>query len=105
MRSCPPTTYVRWSAFRDRFLDRDADKLRPMFAADALWKAAIKRSGMSDKGCRQGGGRGRGGAPPPTVTLVKAITVKGRGHDQTVQAAQIEDMVCLEGTWINSGGT
>ena len=25
----PAATYARWSAFRDRFLDRDADKLRP----------------------------------------------------------------------------
>lgn len=96
----PPTTYVRWSAFRDRFLDRDADKLRPMFAADALWKAAIKRSGMSDKDVAKAAVAAAVERHHPTVTLVKhTITVKDpKATIKQFKAAQIEDMVCLEGT-------
>ena len=96
----PPTTYVRWSAFRDRFLDRDADKLRPMFAADALWKAAIKRSGMSDKDVAKAAVAAAVERHHPTVTLVKhTITVKDpKATIKQFKASNLEDVACLERT-------
>ena len=96
----PPATYVRWSAFRDRFLDRDADKLRPMFAADALWKAAIKRSGLSNDDVAKPAVAAAVERHHPNVTVVKeTITVKDpKAAIKQFKAAEIEDMVCLEGT-------
>lgn len=96
----PSTTYVRWSAFRDRFLDRDSDKLRPAFAADALWKAAIKRSGMSDKNVAKAAVAAGVERHHPKVTLVRqTITVKDpKALLKQFKAAELEDLDCLERT-------
>ncbi|MEG3050980.1 MAG: TraB/GumN family protein, partial [Thermomonas sp.] len=96
----PAATYVRWSAFRDRFLDRDDDKLRPAFAADALWKAAIKRSGMSDKGIVSPVVAAAVERHQPKVTLVKqTIMVKDpKAALKQFKAAELEDLACLERT-------
>ena len=96
----PPETYVRWSAFRDRFLDRDADKLRPAFAADALWKAAIKRSGMSNKNIAGTVVAAAVESHQPKVTLVQhSIKVKDpKAALKQFKAAELEDMACLERT-------
>jgi uncharacterized protein YbaP (TraB family) len=96
----PPATYVRWAAFRDRFLDRDVDKLRPMFAAEALWKAVIKRSGMSDKNLAKAAVAAAVERHHPNVTQVKqTITVKDpKATIKQFKAARIEDMTCLDGT-------
>ncbi len=47
----PPTLYARWQPFKQRFLPGNdkVEKMRPMFAANELYMAAIKRSGMSNK--------------------------------------------------------
>ena len=96
----PAATYARWSAFRDRFLDRDADKLRPAFAAEALWKAAIKRSGMTDKGIVSPVVAAAVERHQPKVTLVKqTIMVKDpKAALKQFKAAELEDLACLERT-------
>lgn len=96
----PAATYVRWSAFRDRFLDRDDDKLRPAFAADALWKAAIKRSGMTDKGIANTAVAAAVERHQPKVTLVKhTIMVKDpKAAVKQFKASELEDLACLERT-------
>ena len=96
----PPATYVRWSAFRDRFLDRGDDKLRPAFAADALWKAAIKRSGMTDKGIVNAAVGAAVERHQPKVTLVQhSIKVKDpKAVLKQFKAADLEDMACMERT-------
>jgi len=95
-----PQTYVRWSAFRDRFLDRDADKLRPAFAADALWRAAIKRSGMSEKNIAKSAVAAAVERHHPKVTVVNhAISVKDpKAMLKQFKAEDLEDMACLERT-------
>lgn len=96
----PERTYVRWSAFRDRFLDRDADKLRPAFAADALWKAAIKRSGMSGTDVAKSAVAAAVERHHPKVTLVKQ-TIKLTDPKTTLKqfkASDLEDHACLERT-------
>lgn len=95
-----PETYVRWSAFRDRFLDRDADKLRPAFAAEALWKAAIKRSGMSDKNIAQSAVAAAVERHHPKVTLVNySIKVKDpKATLKQFKTSSLEDTDCLERT-------
>lgn len=96
----PATTYARWSAFRDRFLDRDADKLRPAFAADALWKAAIKRSGMSEKDMAKTAVAAAVERHQPKVTLVRhTIMVKDpKAAVKQFKAMELEDLACLERT-------
>jgi hypothetical protein len=95
-----PETYVRWSAFRDRFLDRDADKLRPAFAAEALWKAVIKRSGMTDKNIAQSAVAAAVERHHPNVTLVNhSIKVKDpKATLKQFKASNLEDLDCLERT-------
>lgn len=44
----PPDLYARWAALKPLYLgnDRDVEKRRPMFAAEELYQAAIKRAGL-----------------------------------------------------------
>ncbi len=44
----PPPAYARWAPLKQRYLGRDMDveKRRPFFAADELYSAALKRSGL-----------------------------------------------------------
>jgi hypothetical protein len=46
-----PDVFRRWIAFKHRFLgdDRSVDRLRPLFAAKALFNAALRDSGMNDE--------------------------------------------------------
>ncbi len=45
----PAPMYARWLVLKQRYIGRDAgvEKFRPVFAANELWEAAIKRSGLS----------------------------------------------------------
>ena len=45
----PAPVYARWLVLKQRYIGRDSgiEKFRPVFAANELWGAAIKRSGLS----------------------------------------------------------
>lgn len=45
----PPDTHARWEPLKDRYLGRGdgVERWRPIFAAQALYEAAIRRSGMT----------------------------------------------------------
>lgn len=47
----PPETYARWLVLKQRYIGRDSgvEKFRPVFAANELWEAAIKKSGLSQR--------------------------------------------------------
>lgn len=97
----PPATYTRWSAFRDRFLGgRGADRLRPAFAANELWKAAIKRSGMSDTDLVKREVSTSVARHNPKVTLVReTITIQDpKRAIRLFKASELEDRACLERT-------
>ena len=51
----PADLYARWSVLKARYIGRDGgvEKWRPIFAAQELYEAAIKQSGMSLKGVVQ----------------------------------------------------
>lgn len=46
-----PESYARWLALKQRYIGRDGDveKMRPIFAANALYEAAIEDSGLTGK--------------------------------------------------------
>jgi hypothetical protein len=46
----PARTHARWVVLRDRYLggDRDIEKRRPLFAAQALYSAAIRQAGLDE---------------------------------------------------------
>ena len=45
----PAPVYARWLVLKQRYIGRDngVEKFRPVFAANELWQAAIKHSGLS----------------------------------------------------------
>lgn len=45
----PEASYARWSALKQRYLprNRSVEKWRPLFAVDRLFKAAIRRAGLT----------------------------------------------------------
>ncbi|GAB3390560.1 TraB/GumN family protein [Lysobacter fragariae] len=47
----PPASYARWLVLKQRYIGRDGDveKMRPIFAANELYRAAIEDSGLSGK--------------------------------------------------------
>lgn len=47
----PAATYARWAALKQRYIGRDAgiEKKRPLLAAQELYAAAVKRSGLGGK--------------------------------------------------------
>jgi uncharacterized protein YbaP (TraB family) len=96
----PAATYTRWSAYRDRFLDRDADKLRPAFAANELWKAAIKRSGMSEENLVKDAVAAAVSRHNPKVTLVReTISITDpKAAIRQFKTSQLSDRACLDST-------
>lgn len=48
----PPDLYVRWTALKDTYIGRDneAEKWRPIFAAQELYSKAIDKSGLESRG-------------------------------------------------------
>ncbi|MEO6155695.1 MAG: TraB/GumN family protein [Thermomonas sp.] len=98
----PANTYVRWEAYRDRFLpgDRDVDKMRPVFAAQQLWKAAIKRSGLDGKDPVKPIVSAAIERHHPSVTVVKqTINIKDpKAAIKQFKSSQFEDIACMERT-------
>jgi hypothetical protein len=47
----PPESYARWLVLKQRYIGRDGDveKMRPIFAANELYEAAIEDSGLTGK--------------------------------------------------------
>jgi hypothetical protein len=48
----PPDLYARWQVLKRKYIGRDAgiEKWRPIFAANELYEAAIKKSGLATSG-------------------------------------------------------
>jgi len=69
----PTTLYARWQPFKQRFLpdDNKVEKMRPMFAAQELYKAVIKRSAMSNKDPSAAAGTAAIEKYHPSVSVVK----------------------------------
>ena len=98
----PATLYVRWHPFKQRFMPGDdgVEKMRPMFAAEALYRAAIKRSGMSNKDPSAAIVTAAIEKHHPAVSLVKLeLKVKNpKAVVKQMKTARFDDLVCMERT-------
>lgn len=98
----PPTLYARWQPFKQRFLPGDdgVEKMRPMFAAGALYRAAIKRSGLSGKDPSAAIVTAAIEKHHPSVSLVKLeLKVKDpKSLVKQMKTARFDDLACMERT-------
>ncbi len=98
----PPTLYARWQPFKQRFLPGDdgVEKMRPMFAAGELYRAAIKRSGMSNKDPSAAIVTAAIEKHHPAVSVVKLeLKVKNpKAVVKQMKTARFDDLVCMERT-------
>ena len=98
----PPLLYTRWRAFKERFLPGDGkvEKMRPMFAAQELYRAAIKRSAMSNKDPSEALVTAAIEKHHPTVSVVKLeLKVKDpRAVVKQMKTARFDDLACMERT-------
>jgi len=98
----PPSLYVRWRAFKERFLPGEGkvEKMRPMFAAQELYKAAIKRSAMTHQDPSAPLVTAAIEKYHPTVSLVKLeLNVKDpKAVVKQMKTAHFDDLACMERT-------
>lgn len=98
----PSTLYARWLPFKQRFLpDNDKiEKMRPMFAAQELYKAVIKRSAMSNKDPSASVVTAAIEKYHPAVSVVKLdLKVKDpRSVIKQMKSARFDDLACMERT-------
>lgn len=98
----PATLYARWLPFKQRFLPDDdkVEKMRPMFAAQELYKAVIKRSAMSNKDPSAPLVTAAIEKHHPTVSVVKLeLKVKNpKSLIKQMKTARFDDLACMERT-------
>ena len=98
----PPTLYARWQPFKQRFLPGDdkVEKMRPMFAANELYRAAIKRSGMSNKDPSAAIVTAAIEKHHPAVSVVNlGVKVKDpKAAIKQMKTARFNDLECMERT-------
>lgn len=98
----PPTLYARWQPFKQRFLPGDdkVEKMRPMFAANELYRAAIKRSGMSNKDPSGAIVTAAIEKHHPAVSVVNlGVKVKNpKAVIKQMKTARFDDRACMERT-------
>lgn len=98
----PATLYARWLPFKQRFLPGDdkVEKMRPMFAAQELYKAVIKRSAMSNKDPSAAVVTAAIEKHHPSVSVVKLeLKVKDpKAVIKQMKTARFDDLACMERT-------
>lgn len=98
----PPALYARWRAFKERFLpdERKVEKMRPMFAAQELYQAVIKRSAMTNKDPSAALVTAAIEKYHPPVSVVKLeLKVKDpKGVIRQMKTARFDDVACMERT-------
>lgn len=98
----PAALYARWQPFKERFLPGNdkVEKMRPMFAAQELYKAVIKRSAMSNKDPSAAVVTAAIERYHPAVSVVKLeLKVKNpKAVIKQMKTARFEDLACMERT-------
>jgi hypothetical protein len=98
----PPALYARWRPFKERFLadNGKVEKMRPMFAAQELYQAVIKRSAMTNKDPSAPLVTAAIEKYHPSVSLVKLeLKVKDpKAVIKQMKTARFDDLACMERT-------
>lgn len=98
----PPALYARWRPFKERFLQDDGkvERMRPMFAAQELYKAVIKRSAMTNKDPSAPLVTAAIEKYHPSVSVVKLeLKVKDpKAVIKQMKTAHFDDLACMERT-------
>lgn len=79
------TTYARWRVLKQKYLgsDRGIERWRPLFAAEKLYKKALKANGLS----------GSGGVPGTVKALAKRYGVQETAVDYRVEIKHPRDAI------------
>ena len=98
----PAPLYTRWSVLKARYLGRDAgvEKWRPVFAAQELYQAALKKSGLSQSGVVGPvvDKLAKAHATKRTSTLVKVKIEKPKEAIKEFSSSSLADIDCFEKT-------
>jgi hypothetical protein len=97
----PPDLYARWQPLKARYLrgDDDVERWRPLFAAEALYAAAIKRQGLTDQSPVAGTvARLARKRDVPTATAEVKATVRAKAMLQQLAASPLDDTACFART-------
>jgi hypothetical protein len=96
----PPRTYARWNVLRARYLGRDraVEKRRPLFAAQALYSAAIRQAGLDeDNQVRPKVEKiARRHHVPVAVAEVKATVTDPKAALHAFAGKSLDDVACFE---------
>lgn len=98
----PTPLYARWSVLKARYLGRGAgvEKWRPVFAAQELYQAALKKSGLSQSGVVGPvvDKLAKAHATKRTSTLVKIKIEKPKEAIKEFSSSSLADIDCFEKT-------
>jgi uncharacterized protein YbaP (TraB family) len=96
----PARTYARWDALRARYLGRDRaiEKRRPLFAAQELYSAAIRKAGLDeDNQVRPAVERlARRHDVPVEIAEVKATLTEPKAALRAFADRPLDDLACFE---------
>ena len=96
----PPRTYARWDVLRARYLGRDRgiEKRRPLFAAQELYSAAIRRAGLDeDNQVRPAVEKiARRHDVPVVIAEVKATVRDPKAAVRAFAGQSLDDVACFE---------
>jgi hypothetical protein len=96
----PAPTYARWDGLRAQYLgrDRDIEKRRPLFAAQELYSAAIRKAGLDeDNQVRPAVEKiARRHDVPVVVAEVKATVRDPKAAVRAFAGQSLDDLACFE---------
>jgi hypothetical protein len=96
----PAPTYARWDGLRAQYLgrDRDIEKRRPLFAAQELYSAAIRKAGLDeDNQVRPAVEKiARKHGVPVVIAEVKATVRDPKAAVRTFAGQSLDDLACFE---------
>ncbi len=99
-----PELYARWSVLKPRYIGNDAgiEKWRPIFAAQALYEAAMRKSGLSQKSVVQPvvEAAARKYRVPRISTLTTFMVKNPKAAIREFQATALADKDCFAKTMV-----
>ncbi|MHB8911135.1 MAG: TraB/GumN family protein [Lysobacter sp.] len=98
----PPDLYARWSQMKPRYLgrDKDVEQWRPVFAAQALYDAAIRQAGLENAGAiaAQVAQLARRHDVQVTSTSLSALVTQPKALAKSFARSPIDDVACFRAT-------